>query len=55
MDAVERIAREAGADESTLAYLAEAVDGDLTDAQFRELARRELQLNRRRVAEVRAG
>lgn len=55
MDAIELIAREAGAYESAMAYLAERVDEErLTDAEFRALARRELAASRCRIDELRS-
>lgn len=54
MDAIELVAREAGTYESALTYLAGLVDEDhVTDAEFRALARRELEAIRRRIAELR--
>lgn len=54
MDTIELLAREAGAAESALEYLAAYVDdGTLTDAEFRALARRQLARSRRRLAELR--
>jgi hypothetical protein len=54
MDAIERIAREAGAYESAVDHLAELVDQwDLTDREFRAAARRELEATQSRVAELR--
>jgi hypothetical protein len=55
MDAIERIAREAGTYESTLTYLAGLVEEEhLTDAEFRSIVRRELTRNDHRIAELRA-
>lgn len=54
MDSIELLAREAGAYESAVEHLAGVVDqSDLTDAEFRALARRELEWSRSRIAELR--
>lgn len=54
MDAIELIAREAGAYESAMTYLAERIDEErLTDAEFRALVRRELAATGRRIDELR--
>jgi hypothetical protein len=55
MDAIERIAREAGAYQVMVEALTGLVDEErLTDAQFRALARHELAAGRRHLAELRA-
>jgi hypothetical protein len=53
MDAIERIAREAGTYMVTVEALTGLVDADLTDAQFRALVRHELAAGRRHLAELR--
>lgn len=54
MDAIDRLAHEAGAYESAVAYLTYLADKeDLTDAEFRAVARRELAATQRRIAELR--
>jgi phosphoribosyl-dephospho-CoA transferase len=53
MDAIVRTAREAGTYQVTVEALTGLVDADLTDAEFRALARRELAASRRRIDELR--